>query len=94
MDQLFAFEQLDVYQIARQYVKNVYMLSWIHKCKTEAIKRFNPKSQSTSYYWVEQYVKEEKTRRWIEASVAHLGVRLVWVNEYSDIVDVLTKSIK
>lgn len=27
MDQLFAFEQLDVYQIARQYVKNVYMLS-------------------------------------------------------------------
>lgn len=70
-------------------------LSWIHKCKTEAIKRFNPKSQeSTSYYWVEQYVKEEKTRRWIEASVAHLGVRLVWVNEYSDIVDVLTKSIK
>lgn len=27
MDNVFAFEQLDVYQVARQYVKNVYMLS-------------------------------------------------------------------
>ena len=27
MDQLFAFEELEVYQIARQYVKNVYLLS-------------------------------------------------------------------
>ena len=27
MEQIFAFEQLDVYQIARKYVKNVYMLS-------------------------------------------------------------------
>ena len=27
MDQLFAFEQLEVYQIARQYVKNIYELS-------------------------------------------------------------------
>lgn len=27
MDGIFAFEQLDVYQVARMYVKNVYMLS-------------------------------------------------------------------
>ena len=27
MDQLFAFEKLEVYQIARQYVKNIYELS-------------------------------------------------------------------
>ena len=27
MDQLFAFEQLEVYQIARHYVKNIYELS-------------------------------------------------------------------
>ena len=27
MDNIFAFEQLDVYQVARKYVKNVYMLS-------------------------------------------------------------------
>ena len=27
MDQLFAFEESEVYQIARQYVKNVYLLS-------------------------------------------------------------------
>ena len=27
MDNVFAFEQLDVYQVARKYVKNVYMLS-------------------------------------------------------------------
>ena len=27
MDNIFAFEQLDVYQVARRYVKNVYLLS-------------------------------------------------------------------
>lgn len=27
MDKLFAFEDLDVYQVARQYVKHVYILS-------------------------------------------------------------------
>lgn len=27
MENIFAFEQLEVYQVARQYVKNVYMLS-------------------------------------------------------------------
>lgn len=27
MDNIFAFEQLDVYQVARCYVKNVYLLS-------------------------------------------------------------------
>lgn len=27
MDSIFAFEQLDVYQVARRYVKNVYLLS-------------------------------------------------------------------
>ena len=27
MENIFAFEQLDVYQVARMYVKNVYMLS-------------------------------------------------------------------
>ena len=35
MDQLFAFEQLDVYQIARQYVKNVYMLSDVFPAKED-----------------------------------------------------------
>lgn len=27
MESIFAFEQLDVYQVARRYVKNVYLLS-------------------------------------------------------------------
>lgn len=27
MDNVFAFEQLDVYQVARMYVKNIYLLS-------------------------------------------------------------------
>lgn len=70
-------------------------LSWMHKCKVEAIQRFDPISaESTSHYWIEQYVDDENTRRWIEASVAHLGVRMIWVNEFGDVVSVLNKSIK
>lgn len=35
MDQLFAFEQLEVYQIARQYVKNIYELSGTFPAKED-----------------------------------------------------------
>ena len=70
-------------------------LSWIHKCKVEAIQRFSPQTmESTSHYWVEKYVEDENTRVWLEASVAHLGIRVIWVKEYGDIIDVLRKSIK
>ena len=35
MDQLFAFEQLEVYQTARQYVKNIYELSDVFPAKED-----------------------------------------------------------
>lgn len=35
MDKIFAFEDLDVYQIARQYVKNIYDLSDMFPAKED-----------------------------------------------------------
>ena len=35
MDKIFAFEDLDVYQIARQYVKNIYELSDMFPAKED-----------------------------------------------------------
>ena len=35
MDKIFAFEELEVYQIARQYVKNIYELSNVFPAKED-----------------------------------------------------------
>lgn len=36
------------------------------------------------HFWINKRPSTESEARWIEASVAHLGVRLVWLPEWSD----------
>lgn len=70
-------------------------LSWLHRSRIEAIHRMDETAnESTAHYWIEKEPRTENERRWIEASVAHLGIRLLWVSDYTEIVDVLKKSIK
>ena len=70
-------------------------LSWLHRSRFEAIKRISPRTkESTSHYWIELKPKDSIERKWIEASVAHLGIRMIWVDSYADIVSVLKCSIK
>ena len=70
-------------------------LAWIQKSKLTAINLITDDCvNSTSHYWIERDPKKPNLRAWYEASVAHLGIRMIWVDDYSQIVDVLEKGIK
>lgn len=60
-------------------------LTWAHSNRCEELKEFKKaKVPSTVHYWFEKKPKNARERSWIEASVAHLGVRMVWLNEWSE----------
>lgn len=70
-------------------------LSWLHKSRVDAIARVDKTAQeSTSHYWIEKKPVDASEVSWIEASVAHLGIRMIWIDDYSQIVEVLKKAIK
>lgn len=84
-------------------------LAWIHQNKIEAIERLNSKRRmligsenntsedreiaSTSHYWIQKIPTNENTKKMYEASVAHLGIRVIWVSSYDHIIEVLKKAI-
>ncbi len=70
-------------------------LSWLHKSRFESITNLDASvKDSTSHYWIERLPQNSDDKSWIEASVAHLGIRMIWINDYSEIVEALKKSIK
>lgn len=70
-------------------------LSWLHKSRFESITNMDDSvKDSTSHYWIERLPQNSDDKSWIEASVAHLGIRMIWNNDYSEIVEALKKSIK
>lgn len=60
-------------------------LSWVHDNRLNELKEMNaiPES-STTHFWLRKYPKDSEQKPWIEAAVAHLGVRLIWLNDWSD----------
>ena len=40
---------------------------------------------STSHYWINVLPASSHERLWIESSVAHLGIRLVWINNWNEV---------
>lgn len=67
-------------------------LSWVQSNKEEEIYHVHgSKPDSTSHYWIEKRPKDEDHAKWIEATVAHLGVRIIWLNDWGEIEKVLNK---
>jgi hypothetical protein len=48
---------------------------------------------STQHFWITKKSKFEDTMRWTEASVYHLGVRVIWINDWGETESVLRKLI-
>jgi len=58
-------------------------LSWIHYNRVVEIQKFNDrKGPSTNHYWIQKRPSDEAEIPWIESAVAHLGIRLVWIDEW------------
>lgn len=68
-------------------------LAWIQKEKLSALKSFGSSSCSTSHYWIEKRPKSTIQMRMIESSVSHLGIRVIWINNWREVGEVLKKGI-
>jgi len=59
-------------------------LSWIHTNRLNELKKFGRyKGPSTTHYWIRSKPSNDIEKRWIESSVCHLGIRLIWIDKWS-----------
>lgn len=63
-------------------------LSWIQSERSSLL----PKDEdSTQHFWINKKPEFEDTMHWTEAAVSHLGVRVIWINEWNELEIVLNK---
>ncbi|MCH9681748.1 MAG: SIR2 family protein [Deltaproteobacteria bacterium] len=61
-------------------------LSWVHDSRVDELEQIDQgDAVSTQHYWLNCDPGDPQLRTWIEASVAHLGVRLVWLRSWANI---------
>ena len=59
-------------------------LAWIHATRRRELIDFGADVASTSHYWLNKRPDSNDEAAWIESCVAHLGVRLIWLDDWSD----------
>lgn len=61
-------------------------LSWIYANRIQELRsRGSSVKESTSHFWINKKPTSENEVRWIESVVAHLGVRLIWISDWSEV---------
>jgi SIR2-like protein len=62
-------------------------LSWLHDNKIQELTSISskPPKDSTNHFWINKKPTDSTEARWTEAIVSHLGVRLIWLDEWSDL---------
>ena len=61
-------------------------LSWIQKNREQEIENtFGNSNFTTHHYWINKRPKNKDLIPWIEANVSHLGIRLIWINEWENL---------
>ena len=73
------------------------MRNWLSRVAQNKIKELNEvfghNGDSTSHFWIQKHPGSESEATWIESSVSHLGVRLVWVSEWDEVGTTLRKML-
>lgn len=71
-------------------------LALAQSVRVSEIKFFTKNSDidTAKHYWINKLPVNIIQKKWIEASVSHLGVRLVWLNEWDHLGTVLNKMLK
>jgi hypothetical protein len=61
-------------------------LSWISSNRRlELIQQGKYTGVSTSHYWINKEPSLSTEKDWIESTVAHLGVRVIWIDSWDDV---------
>jgi hypothetical protein len=68
-------------------------LSWMHAARKESIKKYKSASESTAHYWIEKIPDDKKLKDFYEYSVAHLGIRIIWIDDWKDCNEVFYRAI-
>jgi SIR2-like protein len=69
-------------------------LSWIHNNRTAELKtQHGYQGDSTVHFWINRRTASLETDSWIESTVAHLGVRVVWVTNWNEIPSVMKRML-
>ena len=69
-------------------------LSWIHANKVKELAINNIEyTDATEHFWICVKPKTKQEMLWIEESVSHLGVRLVWINNWNQVGTVLRRML-
>lgn len=69
-------------------------LGWLHanRC-TELAEASEYEGPATYHIWIRKEPQREEEKRWVEASVAHLGIRLVWIRDWPDVGLIFSKML-
>lgn len=69
------------------------MRKWLTWTQEERNLDINKEIDSTQHFWITKKPKYKETMRWMEASVCHLGVRIIWINNWNETETVLKNLI-
>ena len=59
-------------------------LAWVYAARKRELADFGAARASTSHYWLNKRPDAADEAAWIESCVAHLGVRLIWLDDWTD----------
>lgn len=69
-------------------------LAWIQEERVKSLQKQNPGGVvSTSHYWIEKKPSSAIQQKMMEASVGHLGIRIIWIDDWADVSKVLENCI-
>ena len=69
-------------------------LSWLHSVRVQELEELRDYSgPSTPHVWMRKRPSTAAEACWTEAAVAHLGVRLVWLDHWSEAGDVMKRML-
>ena len=59
-------------------------LSWVHTNRLNEMRQNGINVEcSTQHYWIRTIPEDKNTIPWIEAIVSHLGIRIIWIENWS-----------
>jgi hypothetical protein len=65
------------------------MRKWLSWIQNERKRDIGKKVESTHHFWICKKTDYPETTKWIEASVLHLGVRIIWLDDWNQTENVM-----
>lgn len=61
------------------------MRKWLTWIQNERSKEIQDEADSTQHFWINKKPDYQESIPWIEASVLHLGIRIIWLDDWTEV---------